>query len=409
MPKRPRADNTTTSAATIDLTEFDSRTLSYNNILPKHNTVNTNSTDNSSNEILFIAVHGGAGKHSTHKHTALKQLMSDACNIGIQCNNTVDAVCKTLQYMEQSELVNAGIGSSLDSNKQQSMDSCICYYNNTDQSNEWCGVGNVSNVQSPIEVAACMLRDRLDMSDLSCSRVKPILLCGSDVQAYAAHMLGNDAIVQPTISDKLKSKWLKYANMLKSHTQTSHTTDDNIPQHSTIGCIVGDREYNICCGSSSGGLWMKIPGRVGHSAIATAAAYVQSVGGNPAIGLFGDKDRSTRAVCYSGIGEELLRCNAAQMFCQHSQAIDVSKKVMTNKLGNYGRIGVNTTHYLVSGSVNNTPRHEVVLLFHWQSTTPQFAVAYQGNKQWTEVQDLYCDSFVTDEHSDKSLGFRVKQ
>ncbi|MDG6981342.1 MAG: isoaspartyl peptidase/L-asparaginase, partial [Nitrososphaerota archaeon] len=61
---------------------------------------------------------------------------------------------------------------------------------------------------------------------------------------------------------------------------------------------------------SPGGVWMKLPGRVGDSAILGA-------------GIFADKRQG--AACATGTGEEIIRCALALRACGFMQADDAER------------------------------------------------------------------------------------
>lgn len=395
MPKRKYNHDTPTTI--IDLTKFESTTLSYNDLLSSHamKLVDTDS-------IVFVAVHSGAGHIKSHKQQLIKQLMSDICNKSIKQSDIISCVTNAIKLFECSELVNAGIGSTLDCNKQQCMDACISYYNVNTNHTEWCGIGNAQHIQSPIHVVQSMLYDRLNNNQqLSGERIKPILLCGHDVVEYARHKLGDTAIRTNTISDQLKYKWLKYTQLIKSYqnkyNSNEHYIDQSmnstaIPQTSTVGCIAVDSAGNICCGSSSGGIWMKLPGRVGHSAISTASAYVS--GNNNMINknLVQPCDTQIYGACISGCGEDLLSCNASQSICQQLHTLNHQPshqhKFNINTILPYGCIYIDV-------NVSDT---KINIKLNIDSTADQFGVAWQCNEQMVHgsTNQSYCNSIITD-------------
>lgn len=62
--------------------------------------------------------------------------------------------------------------------------------------------------------------------------------------------------------------------------------------HDTIGMIVRDRSGNVAAGTSTSGLWLKIPGRIGDTPIIGSGFYADNEGG---------------AAVATGVGEEIMR------------------------------------------------------------------------------------------------------
>jgi beta-aspartyl-peptidase (threonine type) len=91
---------------------------------------------------------------------------------------------------------------------------------------------------------------------------------------------------------KKGSEWPRNKLLLKDYMQKTVEVSD------TVGAVALDLEGNVCAGVSTGGRWMKLPGRVGDSALIGA-------------GLYADKDSG--AISATGVGEEIIRLCLSKM------------------------------------------------------------------------------------------------
>ena len=107
----------------------------------------------------------------------------------------------------------------------------------------------------------------------------------------------------------------------------------------TVGAIALDSEGNVAATSSTGGIWLKMPGRVGDSAIVGAGFYADNRGG---------------AASASGIGEIIMLHNVCRRVVelliqglQVDEALRIVVENVTNVHGpnTVGVIALNTDGY----------------------------------------------------------------
>jgi beta-aspartyl-peptidase (threonine type) len=112
--------------------------------------------------VYAIVIHGGAGtilkkNMSPEKDKAYRTAMNEALNIGESIlksgGSSIDAVEKTINFMENSELFNAGKGAVFTHEGKNEMDASIMYGKDQNAG----AVGGVTNIKHPISAARAVL------------------------------------------------------------------------------------------------------------------------------------------------------------------------------------------------------------------------------------------------------------
>ncbi len=215
--------------------------------------------------ISFI-VHGGAWDIPSDLIEAHKQGVSKALRIGweiLQNGGTaVEAVEKTINYLEDDITFDAGRGSHMNAEGEIELDASIM-----NGKTFRCGsVGAVKYVKNPISLC----RKIMDESE-------HIFLVGSGAEKFAKeHGINlcspDDLIVEREI--------LKWKNVKENK---NYSTKDAFKLHKpsdTVGAVAMDSEGNISAGTSTGGTFNKFPGRVGDSPLIGCGTYADnSIGG----------------------------------------------------------------------------------------------------------------------------------
>ncbi len=213
-------------------------------------------------------VHGGAGNAEDKANRPLyrKELLN-ALSAGISAlkgGSALDAVEASVRCMEDSGVFNAGAGSVLTRDGKMQLDAAI-------MSGRGLGAG---------AVGACMCtHNPILLARYLMEHSEHILIVGRDCRTIAIEAGVRIEDLAPM------NEVIAAYRKLKSEKGLSGKTG-------TVGAVAIDRSGEVASAVSTGGTWMKQPGRVGDSAIIGAGIYADPRGG---------------AASATGIGEEIMR------------------------------------------------------------------------------------------------------
>lgn len=222
------------------------------------------------NNCLSVVLHGGAGaKRGTNYDREIDHMRGlveaarDALKAGA---SALDVAEKATRELEASGLYVAGKGASPNTDGVYELDAAIM-----DGHLHRCGaVAALEGFESPIAVAREVLE-----------RTQHVMLAGSGAAGLAAAR-GYARIADP-------EAWFTRAG----------AGEDNHPPgqlaHGTVGCVVRDGEGRLAACTSTGGVFGKMPGRVGDTPIIGAGCWA---------------DRTVAVSC-TGQGEYFVKVAAA--------------------------------------------------------------------------------------------------
>jgi beta-aspartyl-peptidase (threonine type) len=215
-----------------------------------------------------LLVHGGAG-------VALPELaaeMRDGCTAAVaggwriltDGGGALDAVCAAVAALEDAPAFNAGVGSCLTSDGTVEMDASVMQ-----------GAGRragaaavVRGVCHPVHLARAVMEDG-----------RHVLLTGAPAEAFAQARGLARCDPAALVTDRQLQRWR----------QRRHAGNTG-----TVGATAVDRAGHVAAATSTGGIFFKLPGRVGDSAIIGAGTYADDALG--AASATGDGEAIMRAV-----------------------------------------------------------------------------------------------------------------
>lgn len=223
-------------------------------------------------------------------------------------NDIIDLVEKTIMALEDNPLFNAGYGSVLNFDGEAEMDASIM-----DGTTGRCGaVAVIREVRNPV----CVARKVMEESP-------HVLLAGEGALRFARSK-GFD-FFNP-VSDVQRKSWEEAQKIKAEGLTVTRSPFTGLPLAcDTVGSIAS-LKGKLAAASSTGGSFLKLPGRVGDTPVIGGGIYVT---------------RHGAAIC-TGRGEAFIRCQGAA-WATHliagGASVHQAARVVIEKLSNDGDVG----------------------------------------------------------------------
>lgn len=215
-----------------------------------------------------IAIHGGAGtitraSMTPEKEAAYRSALDSALTIGENIlkngGSSLDAVEKTIVFLEDCPLFNAGRGAVFTHDGHQELDASIM-----DGSTQKAGaVGGVTNVKNPVRLARAVME-----------KSPHVFLTGRGAEQFAAE--NQIEIVDPKWF-YTEERWKTLQEMLEEEKKQGKTgsLDPRLRdgKFGTVGCVALDNQGHLAAGTSTGGMTNKRWNRLGDSPVIGAGTY----------------------------------------------------------------------------------------------------------------------------------------
>lgn len=209
---------------------------------------------------LVIIANGGAGgiNFPFRRARGLKKAVDIGYKILKQGGSSLDAVEKAIMVLEDTTIFNAGTGSTLSLTGEVEMDASMMT-----AEGRFGAVGAIKNVRNPIQVARLVME-----------KTDHLLLCGEGALRFAR--INGIKYYNPKTKEKIQM-WLRARNRLKSNYFPKLQKIKEL--YETVGVVAMDKDGKITAGTSTGGISLHLPGRVGDTPIIGAGTYANRYGG----------------------------------------------------------------------------------------------------------------------------------
>jgi beta-aspartyl-peptidase (threonine type) len=240
----------------------------------------------------IILCHGGAGEVRPEKENIVEEGVREAVMKGFSKlrsqGSALDAVEECVKSMEDNPNFNAGTGSVLTMKGTIEMDASISDGRTLNSG----AVALISNMRHPISLARVIME-----------KTDHVLVVGASAEKIGAKF-GLEACDPKTpervqMWEQAKKKFEKGELKYLPKTMSLLRLFPDLTE--TVGAVAVDINGNCAAATSTGGLMLKLPGRVGDTPIIGAGNYA---------------DSSSAASC-TGIGEVAIRLCLAKTACDY--------------------------------------------------------------------------------------------
>nr|MDO8100694.1 isoaspartyl peptidase/L-asparaginase [Candidatus Njordarchaeota archaeon] len=240
-----------------------------------------------------IVAHGGAGEVRSEKAEIVEKGVRKAVIAGSSIlksrGSALDAVEECVKMMEDDPNFNAGTGSALTMKGTVEMDASISDGRTLDSG----AVGLISNVRYPVSLARLIME-----------KTDHVLIIGASAEKIAEE--SGLELRDPRTPERLKMWKESRKKFERGEIKYLPKTIDLIRRFpdlvETVGAVAIDSNGDLAAATSTGGLMLKLPGRIGDTPVIGAGNYA---------------DNEAGAVSCTGIGEAAVRLCLARIGCEY--------------------------------------------------------------------------------------------
>ena len=285
-----------------------------------------------------LVVHGGAGIWKGARRgkglRGVRRAASDGVDILRNGGTALDAVESSVVAMEDDPTFNAGYGSALNLLGRVEMDASIM----DGRTLQAGAVALVTRVKNPIRLARLVM-EKTDHVFVAAS--------GAERLARLFRLESRNPVAR-----RAKSSWrLLRAQLAQgevAYLPKMSKLVQEVPEFistGTVGAVARDKAGNIATATSTGGLALRLPGRIGDTPLIGSGTYANEAGG----------------CCVTGIGEGAIRLALAKTACDLIQrgsspqkAAERSVQRLQDRLGmQIGMVTIDARGRI--GSAHSTP------------------------------------------------------
>jgi beta-aspartyl-peptidase (threonine type) len=241
-------------------------------------------------EAIIVQAGAGSGKYAPDDRR-FRELLSavETGRAAMRRGSSLDGVEAAVRYMEECGAFNAGKGSCLTVERKLELDAAIM----SGEGRRGAGVGVVTCTYHPVSLARWVME-----------KTPHVLIAGERCKGYLRAAGFEAERLRPSPTAKLRFKMLT-----EPGTEGRRKIDlwREFQEGNTVGAVAIDTAGVPSAAVSTGGLWLKLPGRVGDSAVIGAGIYADSKAG---------------AASATGTGEEIIRNSLCLKACEYLMKTD---------------------------------------------------------------------------------------
>lgn len=228
-----------------------------------------------------LILHGGAGARRSRDYSAevvhMRQVVEAMRPRLAEGASALDVAVETVERLEASGLYVAGRGSSPNTDGVYELDASLM----DGASGKAGAVAALVGFQSPMRAARAVME-----------QTPHVLLAGDGAARFAASA-GLPRVEDPEV-------WFTRAGQGEDNHPPGVTA--GALQHGTVGCCVLDRDGRLAAATSTGGVFGKLPGRVGDTPLVAAGTWAD---GRVAVSCTGQGEYFMRTAAAARVGFEV--------------------------------------------------------------------------------------------------------
>jgi len=273
-----------------------------------------------------IALHGGAGSWDVDESTRMKvesflgDLARETLDLLDRDYSALDAVEYAVSKLEDSGLFNAGYGSSLNIEGVAQMDAGIM--NGVDMRAG--AVAIVERVRNPVKLARMVMEN-----------TDHVLIGGLGADLLARIFGLENRVINVDVVKRYKEMISRNPPHKRNNTLIKRL---GLAIGDTVGAVAIDKKGGLAAATSTGGIWLKMIGRIGDSPI-------------PGAGFYADRNIACSA---TGIGETIMTislCRSIGLLYRYLR--DITKAIEESFRELEDIFGINTAGVIVLTSDEN--------------------------------------------------------
>ena len=272
----------------------------------------------------ILVIHGGAGAWRAEKLEKAEIILDKISSEGFEVlknKGALDAVECVIKRMEEDELFNAGRGLVLNLFGEIEMDAGIML----DEDNLGF-VANVKNLLHPIVLARKVMEitDHIFLAGSGAELLGKCLGLTVDdhalrtkerenqwrtaIRALIQHMEVKDSYIK-----RIKQIYPKLLKIILNNEEILNVVRKRLSDgiYDTVGAVAFDGT-SLVAGTSTGGIFMKFPGRIGDTPIIGAGTYAR---------------KNVGAASASGVGEQIIRAQLCLKVVERMKSISANEAV----------------------------------------------------------------------------------